>query len=204
MPELVRNFVGGQWVDARSGETFETINPATEEVIALAANSSADDVDAAVQAAKQAYKEWRLTPAPRRGEILFRVAQVLQERKEDLARLMTQEMGKVLSEARGDVQEAIDMAYYMGGEGRRLLGYTAPVEMPNKFGMAIRDPAGMVGLITPWNFPIAVPSWKIFPALVAGNSIIWKPSPETPAISAAFVQVFEEAVLPAGVFHLLP
>jgi len=117
--------------------------------------------------------------------------------------LLTQDMGKVIAEARGDVQEAIDMAYFMGGEGRRLLGYTAPVEMPNKFGMAVRDPSGVVGLITPWNFPIAVPSWKIFPALVAGNTIIWKPSPETPAISAAFVKVFEEAGLPAGVFNLL-
>jgi aldehyde dehydrogenase (NAD+) len=138
-----------------------------------------------------------------RGEILFKVGDILKQKKEELARLLTQDMGKVIAEARGDVQEAIDMAYFMGGEGRRLLGYTAPVEMPNKFGMAVRDPAGVVGLITPWNFPIAVPSWKIFPALVAGNTIIWKPSPETPAISAAFVRVFEEAGLPAGVFNLL-
>ena len=138
-----------------------------------------------------------------RGELLFKVGDILKQKKEELARLLTQDMGKVIAEARGDVQEAIDMAYFMGGEGRRLLGYTAPVEMPNKFGMAVRDPAGVVGLITPWNFPIAVPSWKIFPALVAGNTIIWKPSPETPAISAAFVQVFEEAGLPAGVFNLL-
>jgi aldehyde dehydrogenase (NAD+) len=135
--------------------------------------------------------------------LLFKIGDILKQKKEDLARLLTQDMGKVLSEARGDVQEAIDMAYYMGGEGRRLLGYTAPVEMPNKFGMAVRDPAGVVGLITPWNFPIAVPSWKIFPALVAGNTVIWKPSPETPAISAAFVKVFGEAGIPPGVFNLL-
>jgi aldehyde dehydrogenase (NAD+) len=135
--------------------------------------------------------------------MLFKVGDILKQKKEELAQLLTRDMGKVIAEARGDVQEAIDMAYFMGGEGRRLLGYTAPVEMPNKFGMAVRDPAGVVGLITPWNFPIAVPSWKIFPALVAGNTIIWKPSPETPAISAAFVKVFEEAGLPAGVFNLL-
>ncbi|HXQ35221.1 MAG TPA: aldehyde dehydrogenase family protein, partial [Anaerolineales bacterium] len=135
--------------------------------------------------------------------MLFKVGDILKQKKEELSQLLTRDMGKVIAEARGDVQEAIDMAYYMGGEGRRLLGYTAPVEMPNKFGMAVRDPAGIVGLITPWNFPIAVPSWKLFPALVAGNTIIWKPSPETPAISAAFVKVFEEAGLPPGVFNLI-
>lgn len=203
MVEVVKNFVGGQWVDAQSGAVFDSINPATEEVLAKAPNSGPQDVAAAVQAAKDAYKNWRLTPAPRRGEILFRVAQLLTERKEQLARLMTQEMGKIVAETRGDVQEAIDMAYYMGGEGRRLLGYTAPVEMPNKFGMALRDPVGVVGLITPWNFPIAVPSWKMLPALVAGNTVVWKPGEDTPAISAAFVRVFEDAGLPPGVLNLV-
>jgi aldehyde dehydrogenase (NAD+) len=162
MPDLVRNFIGGEWVESRSGATFNTYNPATEEVLATVTLSGSTDVNAAVDAAKEAYKNWRLTPAPRRGEILFRVAQILTERKEQLARLMTQEMGKIISETRGDVQEAIDMAYYMGGEGRRLMGYTAPVEMPNKFGMALRDSVGVIGLITPWNFPIAVPSWCAF------------------------------------------
>lgn len=199
--ELVRNYIGGQWVE--TGATFETRNPATEELIAPVAQASAREVDAAVKAAKAAYKDWRLVPAPRRGEVLFKVAALLQERKEALARLMTQEMGKVLSEARGDVQEAIDMAFYMGGEGRRMLGYTAPVEMPEKFGMALRDSVGVIGLITPWNFPIAVPSWNILPALVAGNCLIWKPSEETPATSAAFVQVFIDAGIPEGVFNLL-
>ncbi|HLV34228.1 MAG TPA: aldehyde dehydrogenase family protein [Spirillospora sp.] len=203
MVEVVKNFVGGQWVDAQSGAVFDSINPATEEVLAKAPNSGAQDVAAAVQAAKDAYKSWRLTPAPRRGEILFRVAQLLTERKEQLARLMTQEMGKIVAETRGDVQEAIDMAYYMGGEGRRLFGYTAPVEMPNKFGMALRDSVGVVGLITPWNFPIAVPSWKMLPALVAGNTVVWKPGEDTPAISAAFVRVFEDAGLPLGVLNLV-
>ncbi len=201
MAELVRNYIGGRWVE--TGETFATYNPATEELIAPVAKASASDVDAAVRAAKEAYKQWRLVPAPRRGEVLYQVAALLQERKEDLARLMTQEMGKVLSEARGDVQEAIDMAFYMGGEGRRMLGYTAPVEMPEKFGMALRDSVGVIGLVTPWNFPVAVPSWNILPALVAGNALVWKPSEETPATSAAFVQVFIDAGVPEGVFNLV-
>ncbi len=201
MSELVRNYIGGRWVE--TGATFATTNPATEELIAQVAKAGAREVDAAVKAAKAAYKEWRLMPAPRRGEILYRVAALLQERKEPLARLMTQEMGKVISEARGDVQEAIDMAFYMGGEGRRLLGYTAPVEMPEKFGMALRDSVGVIGLITPWNFPVAVPSWNILPALVAGNALIWKPSEETPATAAAFVQVFIDAGVPEGVFNLI-
>ena len=195
------NYINGKWVKGRS--TFQTINPANEELLAEIAQAEISDVEDAVQAATEAFKSWRLVPAPLRGEILFKVGDLLKQKKEELAQLLTRDMGKVIAEARGDVQEAIDMAYFMGGEGRRLLGYTAPVEMPNKFGMAVRDPSGVVGLITPWNFPIAVPSWKIFPALVAGNAIIWKPSPETPAISAAFVKVFEEAGLPAGVFNLL-
>jgi alpha-ketoglutaric semialdehyde dehydrogenase len=196
-----QNYINGKWV--RGKTTFQTINPANEELVAEIAQAEISDVEAAVNAAQKAFKPWRLTPAPLRGEMLFKVGDLLKQKKEELAQLLTRDMGKVIAEARGDVQEAIDMAYFMGGEGRRLLGYTAPVEMPNKFGMAVRDPSGVVGLITPWNFPIAVPSWKIFPALVAGNTIIWKPSPETPAISAAFVKVFEEAGLPAGVFNLL-
>ena len=196
-----QSYINGKWVEGRS--RFQTINPANEELLAEIAQAEVNDVEAAVDAATAAFKSWRLVPAPLRGELLFKIGDILKQKKEELARLLTQDMGKVISEARGDVQEAIDMAYFMGGEGRRLLGYTAPVEMPNKFGMAVRDPAGVVGLITPWNFPIAVPSWKIFPALVAGNTVIWKPSPETPAISAAFVKVFEEAGLPAGVFNLI-
>jgi aldehyde dehydrogenase (NAD+) len=196
-----QNYINGKWV--KGNTTFQTINPANEELVAEVAQAEIPDVDAAVQAAAEAFRSWRLVPAPLRGEMLYKVGDILKQKKEALAQLLTRDMGKVIAEARGDVQEAIDMAYFMGGEGRRLLGYTAPVEMPNKFGMAVRDPSGVVGLITPWNFPIAVPSWKIFPALVAGNTIIWKPSPETPAISAAFVKVFEEAGLPPGVFNLL-
>ena len=196
-----QNYINGKWVEGRN--KFQTINPATEEVLAEITQAENSDVDDAVKAAIEAFKSWRLVPAPLRGEMLFKIGDILKQKKEELARLLTQDMGKVIAEARGDVQEAIDMAYFMGGEGRRLLGYTAPVEMPNKFGMAVRDPAGVVGLITPWNFPVAVPSCKIFPALVAGNTVIWKPSPETPAISAAFVKVFDQAGLPAGVFNLL-
>lgn len=203
MSHLIKNYIHGAWVEARSGDVFDTINPANETVLAQVVRSDAADVADAVAAAKAAYAKWRLLPAPRRGEILFRVAELLTERKEEIARLATQEMGKILDETRGDVQEAIDMAYYMGGEGRRLLGYTAPVEMPNKFGMAIRDSVGVVGVITPWNFPVAVPSWKILPALIAGNTIVWKPAEDTPATAAAFVQVFHDAGLPAGVLNLV-
>lgn len=200
---MIRNFIGGEWIPARSGETFSTINPANGEVIDEVARSSAADVEAAVQAAQAAFPAWRLLPAPKRGEILYRIGQKLTERKEELARLLTREMGKVLLEARGDVQEAIDMAFYMGGEGRRLLGYTAPVELPDKFGMAVRDPVGVVACITPWNFPIAIPSWKIFPALIAGNTVVFKPASDTPALSAAFVQTCQEAGLPPGVLNLV-
>jgi aldehyde dehydrogenase (NAD+) len=198
-----QNYVGGKWINGHGDTTFDSINPANEAVLACIHAADVSDVDLAVQAAQKAFRSWRLTPAPLRGEILFKIGYLLKQKKEELAVLLTEDMGKVITEARGDVQEAIDMAYYMGGEGRRLLGYTAPVEMPNKFGMAVRDPSGVVGIITPWNFPIAVPSWKIFPALIAGNTLIWKPSPETPAVSAAFVKIFEEAGLPAGVFNLL-
>lgn len=198
-----QNYIGGKWVKGRGEKTFDSINPANEEVFAQIYAAETAELDSALEAATHAFNAWRLTPAPLRGELLFKVGDILKQKKEDLARLLTEDMGKVISEARGDIQEAIDMAYYMGGEGRRLLGYTAPVEMPNKFGMAVRDPSGVVGIITPWNFPVAVPSWKLFPALIAGNTLIWKPSPETPAISAAFVKVFEEAGLPGGVFNLL-
>ncbi|HRE48124.1 MAG TPA: aldehyde dehydrogenase family protein, partial [Aggregatilineales bacterium] len=203
MSDLVRNYIGGKWVAAQSGATFTTINPATEDVIAPVAKSNADDLNNAVAAAKKAYTSWRLLPAPRRGEILYRVGQLLMENKEALAQLMVQEMGKVIAEARGDVQEAIDMAFFMGGEGRRLLGYTAPVEMPNKFGMALRDSVGVVALITPWNFPIAIPSWKSLPALIAGNTVVFKPASDTPKLGAEFVRIFETAGLPEGVFNIV-
>ena len=165
-----QNYIGGEWVDAASGDTFESTSPADGELIGVFPRSDAEDVDRAVAAATAAYEDWRLVPAPKRGEILFRFAQLVTEHKAELTELMTHEMGKVKAEAGGDVQEAIDMSYYMAGEGRRLFGQTTPSELRNKFQMSVRMPIGVIGVITPWNFPIAIPSWKIAPALVAGNT----------------------------------
>jgi acyl-CoA reductase-like NAD-dependent aldehyde dehydrogenase len=198
-----QNYIGGEWVDAASGETFESTSPANGEAIGTFPKSSRDDVDRAVTAAKEAYEDWRLVPAPRRGEILFRFAQLLTEQKEDLSQLMAREMGKVLPEARGDVQEAIDMAYYMGGEGRRLFGQTTPSELPDKFNMSIRQPIGVVGVITPWNFPIAIPSWKTLPALVSGNTVVFKPATDTPTLGERYVEILVEAGVPAGVVNIV-
>ena len=198
-----QNLIGGEWVDAASGETFESTSPADGELIGVFPRSGADDVDRAVAAAKEAFEEWRLVPAPKRGEILFRFAQLLTEHKDELTDLMTHEMGKVKAEAGGDVQEAIDMSYYMGGEGRRLFGQTTPSELRNKFQMSIRMPIGVIGVITPWNFPIAIPSWKIAPALVAGNAIVFKAASDTPALGQRFVEVLDEAGVPKGVVNIV-
>ncbi len=200
---MYRNYIAGQWVTALSGEVFPSINPANGEIIGEVPKSDRADVVRAVEAAAEAFPRWRKVPAPKRGEILYRVGRKLEENKERLAQLLTREMGKVIAEARGDVQEAIDMAYFMAGEGRRLLGYTAPVELPNKFGMALRDPVGVAGVITPWNFPIAIPSWKIFPALIAGNTVVFKPASDTPILGIEFVKIFEEAGLPPGVLNIV-
>jgi alpha-ketoglutaric semialdehyde dehydrogenase len=198
-----QNYIGGEWVDAASGETFESHNPATGELVGVFPKSSEEDVDRAVEAAKEAYESWRLVPAPKRAEILFRVGQRFIDRKDELTELMVQEMGKVRAEAGGDVQEAIDMTYYMAGEGRRLFGQTTPSEMSDKFQMSVRQPIGVVGAITPWNFPIAIPSWKIAPALVCGDTVVFKPATDTPALGERFVEVFEEAGLPAGVLNIV-
>src|SRR5260221_14565712 len=156
-----KNFIAGKWVSSSKKSTFNTINPANEDVLAEIHAADIADVHAAVEAATKAFQPWRLTPAPLRGELLFKVADILKQKKEELAQLITQDMGKVITEARGDIQEGIDMAYFMGGEGRRSLGYTPPVEMQNKFVMAVRDPSGVVGIITPWNFRVAAPPGKI-------------------------------------------
>src|ERR671930_2382324 len=174
-----KNYIDGEWVEAASGQTFESTSPANGETIGVFPKSGRDDVDRAVAAAKAAYERWRLVPAPKRGEIIFRFAQLLIEQKDDLTDLVTREMGKVKAEAGGDVQEAIDMTLYMAGEGRRLWGQTTPSELPDKFNMSIRMPIGVVGVITPWNFPIAIPSWKIAPALVCGNTVVFKPATDT-------------------------
>jgi aldehyde dehydrogenase (NAD+) len=197
------NFIGGEWVAAEDGETFESLVPATGETLALFPRSGAADVDRAVVAAKAAYADWRLVPAPRRGMIVFRLAELLREHKEELTDLMTREMGKVRAEAGGDVQEAIDMSYYMAGEGRRLFGQTTPSELPDKFMMSVRMPVGVVGAITPWNFPIAIPSWKLCPALVCGNTVVLKPAEDTPFLAERFVELLSEAGMPPGVVNVV-
>jgi aldehyde dehydrogenase (NAD+) len=179
--KVYRNFINGEWVDSVTGKTFENRNPAdNRELLGLFQASNADDVKRAIDAAKEAYKKWRLVPAPKRGEIIFRLGEILVRNKEDWSRQMTQEMGKILKETRGDTQEAIDMSYYMAGEGRRQFGLTTPSELPNKFMMSVRMPLGVCGLITPWNFPMAIPSWKMLPALVCGNTVVLKPATFTP------------------------
>jgi alpha-ketoglutaric semialdehyde dehydrogenase len=198
-----KNCIGGEWVDAISGGTFDSMSPADGETVGTFPKSGAEDVDRAVEAAKLAYEEWRLVPAPKRGEIVFRFAQLLVEHKADLTELMTHEMGKVRAEAGGDVQEAIDMSYYMGGEGRRLFGQTTPSELRDKFNMSVRMPIGVVGVITPWNFPIAIPSWKIVPALVCGNTVVFKPATDTPFLGERFVELLAEAGVPAGVVNIV-
>src|SRR5213078_4327268 len=199
-PRIFKNFINGEWVESRSGKAYENRNPAnTDELVGMFASSTAEDADAAVDAAKEAYKSWRLVPAPKRAEILFRAAELLVQRKEEFSKDMTREMGKVLAETRGDVQEAIDMTYFIAGEGRRLHGYTAPSEMPNKAAYCIRVPVGVVGVITPWNFPMAIPSWKIIPALLCGNTVVFKPATYTPLVGIRFAQVLQDAGLPPGV-----
>src|ERR671925_1412848 len=198
-----QNFIGGEWIDAAGGETFESVSPATGETIGVFPRSGPEDVDRAVDAAKAAFEEWRLVPAPKRGEILYRFANLLTEEKDDLTDLMTREMGKVKAEAGGDVQEAIDMSLYMAGEGRRLFGQTTPSELRDKFNMSVRQPIGVVGVITPWNFPIAIPSWKIAPALVCGNTVVFKPATDTPLLGERFVELLDEAGLPPGVVNIV-
>src|SRR5262249_55111472 len=193
-----------EWVDSRGGHAYENRNPAnTDELVGMFVSSTGADIDAAVDAAREAYKSWRLVPAPKRAEILYRAAEMLVRRKEDFSRDMTREMGKVLAETRGDVQEAIDMTYYMAGEGRRLFGQTTPSELPNKFAMSVRQSIGVCGLPTPWNVPMAIPSWKMMPALVAGNTVVLKPAEDTPLSSYHLVQVLAEAGLPHGVVNLV-
>jgi aldehyde dehydrogenase (NAD+) len=203
-PTVYKNLIGGKWVESATGRSFENRNPAdTREIVGHFPDSDERDVAAAVEAARKAYAKWRLVPAPKRGEILFKAAQLLVERKEQCARDMTREMGKVLQETRGDVQEAIDMCFFMAGEGRRLYGQTTPSEMPNKFQMSVRQPLGVCGLITPWNFPMAIPSWKILPALIVGNTVVIKPASDTPLSVYNLVQCLLDAGVPDGVINIV-
>src|SRR6266516_1501806 len=189
-----RNFIGGEWVDAASGETFESTSPANGETIGVFPRSGAEDVDRAVAVAKEAFADWRLVPAPKRGEILFRLARLLEQEKPALTDLMTHEKGKVKAEAGGDVQEAIDITYYMAGEGRRLFGHTTPSELRDKWNMSVRQPIGVVGAITPW---------KLIPALVCGNTVVLKPASDTPALAERFVKLLAESGIPNGVVNIV-
>jgi aldehyde dehydrogenase (NAD+) len=203
-PKLYKNYIDGEWVDPRSNNAIENRNPAnTDDLVGMFPASNEEDVLLAVEAAAAAYKKWRLVPAPKRAEMLFRAAELLIRRKEEFARDMTREMGKVLAETRGDVQEAIDMTYYMAGEGRRQFGKTTPSELPNKVAMCVRQPMGICALITPWNFPMAIPSWKLMPALVMGNTAILKPAHETPLSVYNLLQVLNEAGVPRGVVNIV-
>src|SRR5216110_383933 len=203
-PNVYRNFIDGEWVESSTGQTFENRNPAdTRDLVGIFQKSAKADVDAAVDAAKRAFLKWRLVPAPRRAEIIFTAAEVLFERKEEFARDMTREMGKILKETRGDVQEAIDTAYYMAGEGRRMFGPTTPSELPNKFAMAVRTPIGVCAMITPWNFPMAIPSWKLLPAIVCGNTCVIKPAQDTPLSTFNLVRALADAGVPKGVINIV-
>lgn len=199
--KVLKNHINGEWIEPK--EVSDVINPATGETIVQVPLSTKDDVDQAVKAAKKAQKEWALEPAPMRAEILYEVGRIMKERKEHLSELLTMENGKVLEEARGEVQEGIDMAFYMAGEGRRLFGQTTNAELKDKFAMSVRSPIGVVGLITPWNFPIAIATWKSFPAIVAGNAVIWKPATETPIMANELMKIFIEAGLPEGVVNVV-
>jgi alpha-ketoglutaric semialdehyde dehydrogenase len=202
--KVYKNFIDGDWVEAASGRTFENRNPAdSRDLVGIFQKSTKADVDAAIEAAKHAFSKWRLVPAPRRAELVFHAAEILIERKEECARDMTREMGKVLAETRGDVQEAIDTAYYMAGEGRRMFGPTTPSELPNKFAMAVRQPVGICTMITPWNFPMAIPSWKLLPAIVCGNTCVIKPAQDTPLSTFNLVRALVDAGLPKGVVNIV-
>jgi alpha-ketoglutaric semialdehyde dehydrogenase len=202
--KVTSNYIDGKWTPSRTGQTFENRNPADrDDLVGVFQKSGREDVDDAVAAAKEAFDSWRLTPAPRRAEYLFAIAQELTRRKEQIARQMTREMGKVLAETRGDVQEAIDAFQLMAGEGRRLFGYTTPSELSNKFNMCVRQPIGVCAFITPWNFPMAIPGWKSSAALICGNTIVIKPATDTPASVAALMEVCETAGLPPGVFNMV-
>jgi aldehyde dehydrogenase (NAD+) len=198
------NFIDGSWVPSVSGDLFENRNPANhDDLIGVFQRSTRADVEHAIDSARRAFEAWRLVPAPRRAELLFRAAQLIAERKEQFARDMTREMGKILDETRGDVQEAIDMTFFMAGEGRRQYGQTVPSELRDKFAMSVRQPLGVCAVITPWNFPMAIPSWKIIPALVCGNTVVFKPATLTPLSALNFVKVLEEAGIPRGVVNLV-
>ena len=204
MARKYRNFIGGKWVHARSGKTFENINPANKkDVVGIFPRSGSADVNDAVKCARKAFDSWRLTPAPERGKILKKVGDIMERRKNEIARIMTREMGKILDETRGDYQEGVDTAFYAATETRRMFGHSAPSEMPNKSNISMRMPIGVAGIITPWNFPMAIPTWKIFPALACGNTVVFKPSSDTPLCATKMVEILEKVISSAPELDIL-
>lgn len=204
MPDKYKNYIDGKWVDSVSGETFESRNPADRnDIVGICQRSNVEDVDRAVKAAVKALDAWKHTPPPARGAIILKIYDILTKKKEEVAKLATREMGKILMETRGDVQESIDTAFYMAGEGRRLFGQTTTSELRNKFCMSVRRPLGVCGIISPWNFPTAIPFWKMMPALICGNTVVFKPSSESPVTAAKLVEILEEAGLPKGVVNFV-
>src|SRR5574342_1077373 len=204
MPENFKNFIGGEWVAPSTGAYFENRNPADRtDLIGCFPRSGPDDVQRAVASARRGFTQWSKTPAPLRGQVLQRVGDLLVRRKEEIARAMTREMGKVLAETRGDVQEGIDTAFYAASEGRRLFGHVVPSELRNKWAMSYRRPIGVAGIITPFNFPLAIPTWKMFPALLCGNAVIFKPAEDVPHTGHLLVEILIEAGLPPEVVQLV-
>lgn len=204
MSKVYKNFITGEWCESGSGQCFDNINPADHsDIVGTFPRSTARDVDRAVSAAGEAFRAWSLVPAPERGEIMKRAGDIMVARKEEIARIQTREMGKVLAETRGDVQEGIDTAYYAFGEARRMFGQTVPSELPNKFNLTTRLPLGVVGVITPWNFPMAIPAWKIFPALTSGNTVVFKPASDTPATATLLVEILLEVGVPPKAINLV-
>src|ERR671933_3051445 len=202
--ENYRNFIGGAWVESASSRTFENVNPAnTDDRLGVVKLSTREEARRAVESAAEAFRAWRATPAPARGRIVARAARLMEEDKENLARLLTREEGKTVSESRGELQRSINVAEFVAGEARRLTGETIPSELPSNFAYTIKQPHGVVAVVTPWNFPVAIPVWKIAPALVAGNAVVFKPATNTPATAVRIVEIFEEAGLPAGVLNLI-
>ena len=202
--QTYRNFIGGQWVESTSAKTVENINPAdTDDVLGIVRLSTRDEARAAVEAASNAFRAWRATPPPTRGRIVARAARLMDEDRENLARLLTREEGKTLAESRGELQRSINVAEFCAGESRRMNGETIPSELPSNFAYTVRQPHGVVACVTPWNFPVAIPVWKIAPALVAGNTVVFKPATLTPATAVRICEIFAEAGIPDGVLNLI-
>src|SRR5215210_4585884 len=202
--DTYRNFVKGEWVESSSQKTAENLNPAnTEDVLGIVRLSTREEARGAVEAAAEAFRGWRATPAPTRGRIVARFARLLEQEKEGVAALLTREEGKTISEARGELQRAINVAEFCAGESRRMNGETIPSELPSNFAYTVKQPHGVVAVVTPWNFPVAIPVWKLAPALVAGNTVVFKPATNTPATAVRLVEIFAEAGIPPGVLNLI-